>query len=137
MIGHIFGLLGKDKMRAQQYRIHINTNDLPFDGYDVVGDPVLMIEKKQEVFIGFFSSWDIVNEIATVTLFESMTLTQIRKVHKISKEDIVAVSITDEELKETIQNCIEIPFQKWLETVMKMPIVEKKTGETKTEEKIS
>lgn len=124
-------------MRAQQYRIHINTNDLPFDGYDPLGDPVLMIEKKQEVFIGFFSGWDIVNEIATVTLFESMTLTQIRKVHKISKEDILEVSITDEELKETIKNSIEIPFQKWLETVMKMPTVEKKTGETKTEEKIS
>lgn len=124
-------------MRAQQYRLHINTNDLPFDGYDVVGDPVLMIEKKQEVFIGFFSGWDIVNEIATVTLFESMTLTQIRKVHKISKEDILEVSITDEELKETIKNSIEIPFQKWLETVMKMPTVEKKTGETKTGEKIS
>jgi hypothetical protein len=124
-------------MRAQQYRLHISTNDLPFDGYDLVGDPVLMIEKKQEVFIGFFSGWDIVNEIAQVTLFESMTLTQIRKVHKISKEDILEVSITDEELKETIKNCIEIPFQKWLETVMKMPIVEKKTGETKTEEKIS
>jgi hypothetical protein len=94
-----------------------------------------MIEKKQEVFIGFFSGWDIVNEIATVTLFESMTLTKIRKVHKISKEDILEVSITDEELKETIKNSIEIPFQKWLETVMKMPTVEKKTGETKTEEK--
>jgi hypothetical protein len=103
-------------MKAQKYKVHISTNDLPFDGFDPTGGPVFKKTRKYPTgeIIGFISSWDIVKEIAIITLFEQISLTFLLKKNIITKGDILTVKLTDEEVRDEIKSAIKMPFVDWL-----------------------
>lgn len=100
----------------QKYWTKINIEQLPYDGFDPTGGAVYYYdEQEKRTLIGFISNWDIVKEVAIITLFQHLTLKEYPRMSIIlTKDNIISEKLTKKEVRNDIKKAIQTPFEKWM-----------------------